>query len=867
MTSQGLREAFLDFFEQQQHRRYPSSSLIPQDDPSLLFTNAGMVQFKHCFLGNSFIAPRITTSQRCVRAGGKHNDLDQVGYTARHHTFFEMLGNFSFGDYFKREAIQFAWCFLTQVLHLPPEKLWVTVYEQDAEAEAIWLNELKIDATRFSRCGAASNFWSMGDTGPCGPCTEIFYDHGPEIAGGPPGSPDEDGDRYVEIWNLVFMQYDRSADGTLTPLPKPSVDTGMGLERLTAVMQGVHNNYETDLFMPIIEVAAKLAGITDLKHTSLRVMADHIRACSFLIIDGILPSNEGRGYVLRRIIRRALRHGAKAGVKACPFFYQLVSPLVAILGEAYPELPKNQHRIEEVLKQEEYQFAKTLDQGMRLFEQGVAELHGKQLPGELIFKLYDTYGFPPDLTADMARERDLTLDIAGFEQAMEKQRQQSQGAGKFTDVNKASIQSDVASDFKGYEHLETHSMIQEIFVDGQSVETLQAGIPATLILAETPFYAESGGQVGDTGMLKTTTACFAVEDTKRSQQAILHHGILTQGQLRVGETIEAIVDAPRRDKIRANHSATHLLHSALQQILGKTAEQRGSLVAPDRLRFDFTHHKGLTPAELKAIEDLVNVYIRDNALAVTQVGPIEAAIAAGAQALFGEKYGDTVRSVAMGEVSHELCGGTHVSRTGDIALFKIISESGIASGVRRIEALTGEAALFFIQEEEALLQQAAQQLKVPTTKLVERITQLQEQTKRLERQLDTLQQQALEKAMDAWINQAIMLGSIRWLAIESMGLDDKAVKYAAEQLCQRLGEQGLVFVVSAHGDRVVFAAAAGAQSKNKMAAQTIVQEAATMLHGKGGGRDNVAQGSGSAPDKIPNALQHLHQFVLTKVGT
>lgn len=865
-SSQALREAFLHYFSKHGHKILPSSSLVPYGDSTLLFTNAGMVQFKDAFLGKIDMGRRVTTSQRCVRAGGKHNDLDQVGYTARHHTFFEMLGNFSFGDYFKREAIHFAWTFLTEVLHIPQEKLWVTVYEEDAEAEAIWLEDLEVSPNRFSRCGKASNFWSMGDTGPCGPCTEIFYDHGPAIAGGPPGSPDEDGDRYVEIWNLVFMQYDRSADGTMVSLPKPSVDTGMGLERLTAVMQGVHNNYDTDLFQPLIRAAAALANINDYQNTSLRVIADHIRACSFLIVDGITPSNEGRGYVLRRIIRRALRHGNKLGI-ALPFFYQLVEPLTTVLGGAYPELLQHQAKIKQILLQEEEQFAKTLNQGMRLFEQALTDLDGKQLPGELIFKLYDTYGFPPDLTADMARERQLTLDIAGFEAAMEQQRLQSQAASQFAQAAQQSIQTGAVSLFEGYDTLKLEGTIEDIFVDGVSVNAIQEGQTATLILSATPFYAESGGQVGDTGVIQQASSCFIVHDTKKTGQAILHHGIVSAGHFVKGTKVEALVDQHKRDATRANHSATHLLHSALQKVLGPTAEQKGSLVAPDRLRFDFSHTKPLTKTQLLEIEGLVNQYIRANAEAKTTIGSYQEAVAAGAQALFGEKYGDVVRSIAMGEVSHELCGGTHVKRTGDIGLFKIISESGIAAGIRRIEAVTGEAALLAVQQDEALIAELATSLKTSSNKLVERVQQQQLELKRLEQQVSQLQQRQLSTELDTLQTKAEQIGASTVIVWRQDEWDDKLLKAATEQLCQRLGHDSLVFLTSVKSERVYYVAAAGQHIKSTLSAQALVNLAASYVEGKGGGRPELAQGSGAGVAGADAMLQAIKTDIQKTLGT
>jgi len=746
MKTSAIRQAFLDFFKSKEHAVVASSSLIPGNDPTLLFTNAGMVQFKDVFLGRD-LRPytRAVTSQRCVRAGGKHNDLENVGYTARHHTFFEMLGNFSFGDYFKRDAILFAWEFLTseQWLKLPTDKLWVTVYATDDEAYDIWTKEVGVPAERVIRIGdnkgapyASDNFWQMGDTGPCGPCTEIFYDHGPDIWGGPPGSPEEDGDRYIEIWNNVFMQFDRQPDGTMVPLPKPSVDTGMGLERISAVMQHVHSNYEIDLFANLLKDVARVTDAQDLEDKSLRVVADHIRSCAFLIVDGVVPSNEGRGYVLRRILRRAIRHGNKLGAKG-PFFHKLVAPLVREMGDAYPELAKAQSQVEKVLLQEEEQFAKTLEQGLKILEQDLEGLTGNQIPGEVVFKLYDTYGFPADLTADIARERNLTIDHAGFEREMEEQKNRSKAAGKFKANYHDGLDVTTQSQFSGYEHVADQGRITEIFVDGQPVQSISAGQQAQIILDNTPFYAESGGQVGDVGTLETAGARFDVTDTTKQRGAHVHVGVLESGSLNVGDTVKALVNNELRQAIRLNHSATHLMHAALRKVLGTHVQQKGSQVTASRLRFDFSHNEGVKPDQLRTIEKLVNDQIRLNTPVQTEVLPIEEAKAKGAMALFGEKYDDNVRVLTMGgdNFSIELCGGTHAARTGDIGLFRIVSEGGVAAGVRRIEAVTGESALAWIDESESHLSQIARLLKGSRDNAVEKVQQELDRVKQLEKEL------------------------------------------------------------------------------------------------------------------------------------
>ena len=749
-TSAEIRQQFLDYFAEREHRIVPSSSLVPANDPTLMFTNAGMVQFKDVFLGaDKRPYTRATSSQRCVRAGGKHNDLDQVGYTARHHTFFEMLGNFSFGDYFKREAIEYAWKYLIEVAGLPPEKLWVTVYEQDDEAADIWLKEIGVDPARFSRIGAHDNFWAMGDTGPCGPCTEIFFDHGPHIAGGPPGTPEEDGDRYVEIWNLVFMQFDRNAQGEKLPLPKPCVDTGMGLERLAAVLQGVHSNYDIDLFQALIKSAAELTHCKDLQHNSLKVIADHIRACSFLTVDGVLPSNEGRGYVLRRIIRRAVRHGYKLGQDDL-FFSRMVKPLVAEMGQAYPELAQKADFVAKVLRTEEERFAETLGKGMKLLEKAIADSSSRQIAGETVFKLYDTYGFPADLTADVARERGLKIDMAGFDAAMAKQKAMASSASSFSGaghVDSRVLTELAETEFTGYQENQTdQAEIQAILIDGQPVEQINAGQDAVLVLNRTPFYAESGGQVGDRGEIVHGESRFAVQDTQKIAGTYHgHSGQLTSGQLKVGNRVDASIDTAYRHQVVLNHSGTHLLHAALRKVLGEHVEQKGSLVAADRLRFDFSHFEPVSKQQLLEIETLVNRQIRANAAAEPAVMAYDDALEAGAMALFGEKYGDEVRVMRFGAFSMELCGGTHVERVGDIGLFKLVSETGIASGVRRIEAVTGQDAVDLVAQREQKLDDIAQVMRTSPTDAADKVRQLVDKTKRLEKDLESLRGQAGEQ--------------------------------------------------------------------------------------------------------------------------
>lgn len=864
MTSNELRQKFLDFFKTKQHTIVSSSTLIPGNDPTLLFTNAGMVQFKDVFLGlDKRSYQRATSSQRCVRAGGKHNDLDNVGYTARHHTFFEMLGNFSFGDYFKREAIQFAWEFLTEVLKLPKEKLWVTVFEDDDEAADIWLKKMQIDPNRFSRCGAHDNFWAMGDTGPCGPCTEIFYDHGPDVAGGPPGSPEADGDRYIEIWNLVFMQYERSNDGTLTPLPKPSVDTGMGLERILAVLQGVHNNYDTDLFRPILETAAKLATINDLTHTSLRVIADHIRSCAFLIMDGITPSNEGRGYVLRRIIRRAIRHGNKLNINE-PFFHKLVAPLAQKMSDAFPELLKQQTKIEEVLLKEEQQFARTLENGLRIFETAIHELHGKLIPGLTVFKLYDTYGFPVDLTADIARERDLTIDIAGFEAEMTKQRQQSQASNQFAVDYTNRLELTEATNFTGYEQLKHHSKVIAIIKNNQAIEKLTTHEEGMIVLEQTPFYAESGGQVGDQGWLLSDGIEFVVKDTRKEGQAFLHIGVLTKGEIQIDTKLHAEVDQAKRTATQLNHSATHLLHAALRQLLGEHVIQKGSLVAPDRLRFDFTHTTPVSAEEIKNIETLVNQQIRANLIIETQLMSPDAAKKVGAMALFGEKYGDEVRVLTMGNFSKELCGGTHVHQTGEIGVFKIISEAGIAAGIRRIEAVTGTNALLWFENLETQLQDIAKLFKTNRDGVFEKAKKNIEQSQLLEKQVVQLQNKLASGSTNDFSQKITEIQGIKLLATEIDGLDINGLRNAVDQYKSKLGT-AVIILASTTDNRVQLVAGVTKDCIDRIKAGELISVIAKSINGKGGGRPDFAQAGGDNIAGLPDAFDAAKNYLETKL--
>jgi len=861
MTSSAeLRQAFLDYFKARDHEVVASASLVPADDPTLLFVNAGMVPFKEVFLGNEQRAyTRATSSQRCVRAGGKHNDLENVGYTARHHTFFEMLGNFSFGDYFKREAIGYAWEFLTGVLKLPPERLWVTVFDEDDEAADIWLNEIRIDPQKLSRIGAKDNFWSMGDTGPCGPCSEIFYDHGPAVAGGPPGTPEEDGDRYVEIWNLVFMQYDRDKAGTLQPLPRPSVDTGMGLERLAAVMQGVHTNYDIDLFQQLIKAAAEITGTDDLNNNSLRVIADHIRSCAFLIVDGVLPSNEGRGYVLRRIIRRAVRHGYQLGVNEL-FFYKLVAPLVAEMGAAYPELVQNQAHVERILKLEEERFAETLEQGMRILEEDLAAMQGSVIAGETVFRLYDTYGFPMDLTADIARERGLSIDHEGFEQAMEVQRTRARAASQFGSNYSGDLRVEGETTFTGYEQLAGESQITALFHDGVAVDRLENGQTGIVVLEQTPFYAESGGQIGDRGRLETASARFEVQDTQKQGNAFTHVGSVTEGVLAVGDRVNAGVDFERRQAIILNHSGTHLLHAALRSVLGEHVQQKGSLVDSERLRFDFAHYEPVTAEQLAEIENLVNTQIRVNAVAETRVMSMDDAVASGAMALFGEKYGDEVRVLSIGEFSVELCGGTHVNNAGDIGLLKITSESGIASGVRRIEAVTGARALQWVAANEQRLQRIAELVKGGREDAAEKVAQLQEKYRSLEKELQQLKGKLASSQGSDLAAQAIDINGIKVLAARMEGADNKVLRETLDQLKNKLGSAAVV-LGAVNGDKVMLVAGVTSDQTGTIKAGALVNQVAQQVGGKGGGRPDMAQAGGNQPENLDAALQSVPDWV------
>jgi alanyl-tRNA synthetase len=854
-SSNELRRAFLDYFVSKGHEEVASSSLVPVNDPTLLFTNAGMVQFKDVFLGGeSREIPRAATAQRCVRAGGKHNDLENVGYTARHHTFFEMLGNFSFGDYFKREAIQFAWEFVTGVLGLPPERLWCTVFTDDDEAASIWLDEIGIDKHRFTRLGESENFWSMGDTGPCGPCSEIFYDHGPDVQGGPPGSADADGDRFVEIWNLVFMQFDRNAAGELKPLPKPSVDTGMGLERLAAVMQGVHSNYDIDLFRELIQSAAVATDTQDLESKSLRVIADHIRACSFLIADGVLPSNEGRGYVLRRIIRRAIRHGYKLGAQD-PFFHKLVASVERAMGEAYPVLAKKRTHVERVLLQEEERFAETLTQGMRHLEDAITGLPaGSEIPGETVFRLYDTYGFPEDLTADIARERFLRVDRRGFEDAMSAQRERARKASRFDVARDGGPSLEQKTEFLGYDTLAAESDVIALFdADGAAVESLEAGASGSVVLAATPFYAESGGQVGDTGTLSADGARFEVDDTQKLGNAHGHIGRVVAGKLSVGMTLRAEVDAERRAATVLNHSATHLLHAALRTVLGDHVQQKGSLVAPDRLRFDFAHYEAVTADELDRIESLVNAEIRANSAAETRVLSYDDAIAAGALAFFGDKYGDKVRVLGIGDFSTELCGGTHVSRAGDIGLFKIVSESGIAAGVRRIEAVTGQGALAYVKDNERTLGAAAGLLRGSRDELPARLSQLVERNRQLERELEALKTKLASGSSRDLLADVRTVAGVKLLVARIDGADSKALRTSADQLKDKLGS-GVVVLGGVEDDKVRLVAGVTKDLTERFRAGDIIKPIASKVGGSGGGRPDFAQAGGTLPDQLDAAL-------------
>ncbi|MGN2623539.1 alanine--tRNA ligase [Stutzerimonas balearica] len=870
MKSAEIREAFLRFFEEKGHTRVASSSLIPANDPTLLFTNAGMNQFKDCFLGLEKRAyTRATTSQKCVRAGGKHNDLENVGYTARHHTFFEMLGNFSFGDYFKRDAIHFAWEFLTsdKWLKLPKEKLWVTVYATDDEAYDIWTKEVGVPAERMVRIGdnkgapyASDNFWAMGDTGPCGPCTEIFFDHGEHIWGGPPGSPEEDGDRYIEIWNNVFMQFNRTADGVLHPLPAPSVDTGMGLERISAVLQHVNSNYEIDLFQSLLNAAADAIGCRNEGQASLKVVADHIRSCGFLIADGVTPSNEGRGYVLRRIIRRACRHGNKLGAKGA-FFHKIVAALVAEMGDAFAELRQQQAHIERVLRNEEEQFAKTLEQGLRILEQDLASLEGSVIPGAVVFKLYDTYGFPVDLTNDIARERNLTLDEAGFEREMEAQRERARSASAFGMDYNSLVKIEGETEFRGYQTTRDVGKVVALFKEGMSVQKLAAGEEGVVVLDRTPFYAESGGQVGDCGYLAAEGVRFDVRDTTKAGAAFLHHGVLDSGSLEVGAQIEAVVDDSVRQSTALNHSATHLLHAALRKLLGEHVSQKGSLVDSQRLRFDFSHFEAIRPEQIKALEDLVNAEIRRNTAVEIEETDIDTAKSKGAMALFGEKYGDTVRVLSMGSgFSVELCGGTHVARTGDIGLFKIISEGGVAAGVRRIEAVTGAAALAYLNQAEEQLREAAGLVKGSRDNLLDKLAGVLERNRQLEKELEQLKAKAASAAGDDLAGSAIDVGGVRVLAARLDGLDGKALLALVDQLKNKLGS-AVILLGGAQEDKVVLVAGVTQDLTTRFKAGELMKQAAAAVGGKGGGRPDMAQGGGTDVGALDDALALAAKFV------
>jgi alanyl-tRNA synthetase len=861
-----IRSAFLDYFARQGHTVVASSSLVPGNDPTLLFTNAGMVQFKDVFLGKDprpYV--RAATSQRCVRAGGKHNDLENVGYTARHHTFFEMLGNFSFGDYFKRDAIRFAWDLLTSTLGLDPQRLWITVFQDDDEAARIWIDEIGVPQSRLTRLGEKSNFWAMGDTGPCGPCSEIFYDHGEHIPGGPPGSPDEDGDRYVEIWNLVFMQFERSADGTLTPLPKPSVDTGMGLERICAVLQGVHSNYEIDLFQHLIHAAAKQLGTRDLGSPSLRVIADHIRACSFLVADGVTPSNEGRGYVLRRIMRRAMRHGHKFGAPPT-FFAELVPALIEVMGSAYPVLAEKETFIRDMLWKEGEQFARTLATGMVLLDEAIAGLKGGRLvDGATVFKLHDTYGFPPDLTADVLREKGLTADMAGYEREMETQRERARAASRFSVDLRGGPELGTTTEFCGYDHVAGASRIAALLKNGNPVEALQPGDEGEVVLERTPFYAESGGQVGDTGELIGEGAHFEVSDTRKRGTAFAHIGRLKGAPLKVGDAVEAAIDNARREATRRNHTATHLLHAALREVLGAHVQQKGSLVAPDRLRFDFAHFQPVTPEELKRIEQRVNEEIRANLEGVTASMSYDEAVAKGAIALFGEKYGDVVRVLRLGDFSMELCGGTHVRRSGDIGLFKIVSEGGVAAGVRRIEAVTGEGAYEYVAHTDELLRGVAGLVRATREDVLQRVQEGQDQLRQLEKQLRQLKDKLASGHGTDLAAGAVDIGGVKVVATEIPGAAATALRNAVDQLKQRLKSAVIVLASASDANKVVLVAGVTADLTTQIKAGEIVGVVAAQVGGKGGGRPDFAQAGGTNAAALPAALAQVPALVHEKL--
>ena len=866
LTTSEIRNRFLKYFEENGHEIVPSSPLVPGNDATLLFTNAGMVQFKDLFLGQEKRSyHRATTSQRCVRAGGKHNDLENVGYTARHHTFFEMLGNFSFGDYFKEDAIHYAWEFLTDNLGLPADKLWVTVFEEDDEAYDLWAKKIGVPEDRIARIGAKDNFWQMGDTGPCGPCSEIFYDHGPDVWGGPPGTPEEDGDRYIEIWNLVFMQFDRSADGTLTPLPKPSVDTGMGLERIAAVLQHVHNNYDIDLFSGLLDAVKKVTGTVDDTSPSLKVIADHIRSCAFMIVDGVLPSNEGRGYVLRRIIRRAARHGHKLGASE-PFFHKLVAPLVDQMGEAYPELVQASERVNAALLAEELRFAETLSQGMKILQDNIAEMNGDTVPGGVVFKLYDTYGFPLDLTADIAREQGLKIDEAGFEVQMEAQRARARAASQFSASGELAISVNSSTTFSGYELSQDNGVISELFIDGQPVDKLESSMlsedtVAVVVLDNTPFYAESGGQVGDTGMLRGSSGAeFAVADTQKNANAILHIGRLLSGSIKIGDSINAEVEKPRRDATVRNHSATHLLHASLRTTLGDHVQQKGSLVTPAYLRFDFSHGEPVSQSQLMEIETWVNEQVRSNHQSNTEEMAMDDAIDKGATALFGEKYGERVRVVELGEHSIELCGGTHVTASGDIGAFRVTGETGVAAGVRRVEAVTGAAAVEFTVNEHIQLAEIAGTLKTSVDKVGSRVVQLTEQNRELNRELDRLKSQLASSTGDSLLSQAVEIGGIKVLAVEIDNADAKALRDSVDKMKDKLGTAAVVLAAKEDG-KVRLIAGVSKDATDRIRAGDLVNHVATQVGGKGGGRPDLAQAGGTQPGNLSVALDSVPDWI------
>ena len=864
MTSNELRQKFLNYFNDRDHEIVESSPLVPDNDATLLFTNAGMVQFKDVFLGNEKRSyNRAVTSQRCLRAGGKHNDLENVGYTARHHTFFEMLGNFSFGDYFKETAIIQAWDFLTNTLELPKEKLWVTVFEEDDEAADIWLNEVKVDPERFSRMGEKDNFWSMGDTGPCGPCSEIFYDHGADIEGGPPGSADEDGDRFIEIWNLVFMQFDRSENGDMTPLPKPSVDTGMGLERLAAVMQSVHSNYEIDLFDNLIQSTAKILDLKSSSSSSLNVIVDHIRACSFLIVDGVIPGNEGRSYVLRRIMRRAIRHGKKLKINE-PFFYKLLEPLAKEMGEAYPALLSQKEQIEDIIKQEEIRFSITLDQGIEILEEAIKVMKNDILPGDIVFKLYDTYGFPVDLTNDIARERNFTIDHKGFEKNMASQRDRARKANKFSKTADNDLKVNTISKFIGYDQIKNAAQIKELFFEGSTIKSLANGQEGFVVTDVTPFYAESGGQVGDTGTIESKDAIFRVKDTQKQNNSIIHHGILEKGKLEIDKKVTMTIDDKKRLKIAANHSATHLMHAALRNILGKHVTQKGSLVDADRLRFDFSHNQPLSSEEISLIEEQVNSEIRKNSAAKIDLMAYEEAIESGAMALFGEKYEDEVRVLNFDEYSIELCGGTHVNRTGDIGLFKIISESGVASGIRRIEALTAEAAEKWLSTYKTNVEEVAALLKSSNDKIFTKVEQLLVKNKALEKELIESRQKMFSSSSEDISEKVTKIKDTSILIQRLEGFSANDLRVSIDRYKNKLENAIIVLGVVEKG-KAKIAIGVTKHNTDLIHAGDLIKTVAEIVGGKGGGRPDFAQAGGPEAEKLDQALEHAKEFITSKI--